>query len=125
MKTTMVAALRAALVTTTILGSAVALPTIATAQTTTAAIRGQVRDAAGAAVAGAAVVAVNGGTNQSFRTVTAANGSYILNGLRPAQYTITVTGTNGDVSVQRIIVSIGQSATLDATLAPAAAGAAG
>nr|WP_235524763.1 carboxypeptidase-like regulatory domain-containing protein [Sphingomonas sp. Leaf230] len=121
MKTTMVAALRAALVTTTILGSAVALPTTATAQTTTAAIRGQVRDAAGAAVAGAAVVAVNGGTNQSFRTVTAANGSYILNGLRPAQYTITVTGTNGDVSVQRIIVSIGQSATLDATLAPAAA----
>ena len=121
MKTMMVAALRAALVTTTILGSAAALTTAATAQTTTAAIRGQVRDAAGAAVAGATVVAVNGGTNQSFRTVTAANGSYILNGLRPAQYTITVTGTNGDVSVQRIIVSIGQSATLDATLAPAAA----
>ncbi|WP_307088852.1 TonB-dependent receptor [Sphingomonas faeni] len=121
MKTMMVAALRAALVTTTILGSAAALTTAATAQTTIASIRGQVRDAAGAAVAGATVVAVNGGTNQSFRTVTAANGSYILNGLRPAQYTITVTGTNGDVSVQRIIVSIGQSATLDATLAPAAA----
>ena len=117
----MTATLRAALVTSTILGSAAMLTAPAAAQTTTAAIRGQVRDADGAAVAGATVVAVNAGTNQSFRTVSAANGSYILNGLRPAQYTITVTGTNGDVSVQQIIVAIGQSATLDATLASAAA----
>jgi hypothetical protein len=124
MKTMMVAALRAALVTTTILGSTAALTTAATAQTTTAAIRGQVRDATGAAVAGATVVAVNSGTNQTFRATTGANGSYILNGLRPAPYTITFTGPNGDVSVQRISVGVGQSATLDAVLAaPGAASA--
>lgn len=117
MKTMMVAALRAALVTTTILGSAATLTTAATAQTTTAAIRGQVRDAAGAAVAGATVVAVNTGTNQTFRATTGANGSYILNGLRPAPYTITFTGPDRSVSVQRISVGVGQSATLDAVLA--------
>ncbi|MEG3172867.1 TonB-dependent receptor [Sphingomonas sp. ZB1N12] len=121
MKTMMVAALRAALVTTTILRSAAALTTAATAQTTTASIRGQVRDAAGAAVAGATVVAVNTSTNQTFRATSSANGSYILNGLRPAPYTITVTGPNGDVSVQRISVGVGQSATLDAVLARAVA----
>ncbi|WP_185784098.1 carboxypeptidase-like regulatory domain-containing protein, partial [Listeria monocytogenes] len=52
-----------------------------------------------------------------FRATSSANGSYILNGLRPAPYTITVTGPNGDVSVQRISVGVGQSATLDAVLA--------
>ncbi len=121
MKTITAAALRAALATTTILGTSALFVTSAAAQTTTASIRGQVRDGAGAAVTGATVVAVNAGTNQTFRTTTDARGAYVLNGLRPAQYTITITGADGAVSVQRTIVGIGQSATLDATLAAAPA----
>ena len=126
MKTMMATALRAALATTTILGTTVALIAPASAQTTTAAIRGQVRDAAGATVAGATVVAVNDGTNQTFRATTSATGSYVLNGLRPATYTITFTGPDGAISAQRISVGVGQSATLDAVLAaPTAAAPAG
>ncbi|MEG3083180.1 TonB-dependent receptor [Sphingomonas sp. PB2P12] len=126
MKTIMATALRAALATTTILGTTATLIAPASAQTTTAAIRGQVRDAAGATVAGATVVAVNDGTNQTFRATTSATGSYVLNGLRPATYTITFTGPDGAISAQRISVGVGQSATLDAVLAaPTAAAPAG
>jgi len=120
MKTTTMVALRAALATTTILGASIALTAPAAAQTTTASIRGQVRDAAGAPVGGATVVAVNAGTNQTFRATSSAGGAYVLNGLRPAPYTVTVTGPNGDVFVRSIVIGIGQATTLDATLAPAA-----
>ncbi len=122
----MTAALRATLATTTILGAAALTATPAAAQTTTAAIRGQVRDAAGAPVAGATVVAVNEGTNQTFRATSGPNGAYALNGVRPGPYTITVTGTNGETFKQRISVGVGQAASLDAMLAaPEAATAAG
>lgn len=126
MKTLTIVALRATLSASTILGSLALTVMPAAAQTTTAAIRGQVRDGAGAPVGGATVVAVNKSTNQTFRATSDARGGYALNGLRPAQYTITVTGTNGESSTQVIIVGVGQSATLDAVLAgPAAAPAAG
>ncbi len=121
MKTITAAALRAALATTTILGTTVALIAPATAQTTTASIRGQVRDAAGAAVAGVTVVAVNRATNQTVRATSSASGNYVLNGLRPAQYTITATGPNGATFEQAVIVGIGQATTLNVVLAPASA----
>ena len=91
-------------------------PAPSVAQTSTAQLRGTVRDAAGAAAAGATVVAVNIGTNQTIRAVTDANGAYALTGLRPATYDVTVTGTNGERFTRRVIVSVGQSGTLDATL---------
>ncbi|WP_445190783.1 TonB-dependent receptor [Sphingomonas sp. Tas61C01] len=93
----------------------------AAAQTTTAQVRGQVSDAAGAAVGGASVVAVASGTNQTFRTTTDASGAYVLAGLRPGGYTVTITGTSGDVFTQAVSVSVGQSATLDAALGAAGA----
>jgi outer membrane receptor protein involved in Fe transport len=81
-----------------------------------------VTDAAGAPAAGAQVVAVNTGTNQTFRSTTNANGQYGLNGLRPGPYRVTVTGADGQVFEQVVTVAIGQSATLNAALgaAPAA-----
>lgn len=102
-------------------GVAVSVAAPAHAQTTTATIRGQVRDAAGAAVAGATVTAVNTGTNQTFRAATDARGAYVLNGVRPAPYDVTITGPGGETFNQRIVVSIGQSATLDAMLGAAGA----
>jgi hypothetical protein len=97
----------------------------AAAQTTTAQVRGQVSDASGAAVGGATVVAVASGTNQTFRTTTDASGSYVLAGLRPGGYTVTITGASGDVFTQVVSVSVGQSATLDAALGAAGADVAG
>lgn len=106
-------------------------PGAAVAQTTTGQIRGQVRDAAGAAVGGATVTAVNLGTNQTLRAAADANGSYSITGLRPATYDVTITGPDGATFRRRVIVVVGQSATLDARLgaatepaAPAADGAA-
>lgn len=119
MKTTTIVALRAALAATTILGG-VALTAPAAAQTTTAQIRGQVRGSDGAPVSGAAVTAVSTATNQTFRAVSDANGAYTLNGLRPGEYTITISGAAG--SFERVVVvGVGQSATLDATLGEAPA----
>lgn len=117
MKTMMTAALRATLATTTILGSAAVLSAPAAAQTTTASIRGQVTGQDGAPAAGAAVTAVNTGTNQTQRSTADGNGAFVLNGLRPGQYRITTTATSGETAERLVIVSIGQSATLDIRLA--------
>jgi outer membrane receptor protein involved in Fe transport len=97
----------------------------ASAQTSTAQVRGQVSDASGAAVGGATVIAVASGTNQTFRTTTDASGAYVLVGLRPGGYTVTITGASGAVFTQAVSVSVGQSATLDAALGTAATDVAG
>lgn len=98
---------------------AIACATSAMAQSTTGSIGGTVTDASGAPVAGATVTATNEGTNAQSSATTAANGRYILNGLRPAAYTIRVDA-GGAAIEQRVTVGIGQSATLD--LAPQAEG---
>ncbi|WP_232283379.1 TonB-dependent receptor [Sphingomonas sp. PAMC 26617] len=86
------------------------------AQTSTAAIRGQVTDAAGTPVAGATVAAVSSDTNQTYRATTDANGGYTLNGLRPGSYQVTSTATDGQTNTQLVTVAIGQTASLDATV---------
>ena len=96
--------------------TAVAVP--AAAQTITASISGQVRDAQGAGVPNAKVTAVNEGTNQSITANADADGNYTLAGLRPGPYTIS-TEIGGAAVSDRVTVEIGQAATLD--LAPAAA----
>lgn len=88
------------------------------AQTSTAAIRGQVTDAAGSPVAGASVAAVSSDTNQTVRATTDATGNYSLNGLRPGPYQVTSTATDGQTATQLITVAIGQTASLDVTVAP-------
>lgn len=119
------AGLRTALVSTTALGAAAGMIAPAAAQTTTATVRGQVRSPDGTPESGATIVAVNAGTNQTFRASTNANGDYVLVGLQAAAYNVTVTGKTG--SFQRLVrVGVGQSASLDVTLgsSPAATSAA-
>ncbi|MEP9361254.1 TonB-dependent receptor [Sphingomonas sp. KR3-1] len=101
---------------------AVLLPTMASAQVSTASLRGQVIGADGAGVAGAQVSARSTGTNQTARAVADSSGAYVLNGLRPGQYEVIATSGSETVS-QTVIVGIGESASLDLTLggAPAAA----
>jgi Carboxypeptidase regulatory-like domain/TonB dependent receptor len=107
------------------LGVAIAAAPAAYAQTTTASLRGQVRDAAGAPATGATVTATNTGTNQAYRATSDARGSFTITGLRPATYSVVVTGANGETFTQQVVVSIGQAATLDVTLGAAAPDAGG
>lgn len=86
--------------------------TPAAAQVSSGAVGGQVTDAAGAPVAGGTVTAVNEGTGQSVSTTVGPDGRYTLNALRPAPYTIT-TDAGGVAIERRIIISVGQDATLD------------
>ena len=113
--------LRAALSAGTILGMTAVFTAPVAAQTTSGQVRGQVTDAAGTPVAGAQVVAVNTGTSQTFRGTTDANGEYRLNGVRPGPYRVTIAGGEGLTYEQVVTVAIGQSASLDATLAAAPA----
>ena len=91
------------------------------AQTTTGTIRGKVTLAGGAPAPGATVVATNAAIGQTLRATADPQGNYALNGLRPGTYEIVFTGTNGETSTQRVVLSVAQAATLDATLGAAAA----
>jgi len=116
MKITTAAGLRAALAASTILAAA-ALPIApAHAQTSVASIRGTVRNAAGAPAAGTAILATSTTTNQTFRATSAADGGYVLNGLRPGVYTVAVNGPDGTSFSQVVSVGVGQAATLDIVL---------
>lgn len=103
-----------------LLASALLAASPAYAQLTTATIRGNVT--AGAAPApGATVTARNIGTGFTTTTTTRANGSYVLTGLRPGTYDISVAAADGGTRTERVIVSVGQSATLDVDTSAAVA----
>jgi TonB dependent receptor len=109
-------ALSAALLATTLLAGTPAL-----AQVTNATIRGNV-SAGDTAAAGGTVTARNVDTNAVQTAPVGANGFYILPGLRPGTYDVSVTGQDGVAGpAQRVIISIGQNATLDLDTAAAAA----
>lgn len=107
---------------TLLAGGAVMLPTLASAQVSTASLSGQVIGADGNAAAGAQVTARSIATNQTFRAVSDANGGYALNGLRPGEYEVTATAGTETVS-QNIVVGVGEAASLDLTVGGAAANA--
>ncbi|MBB4840674.1 outer membrane receptor protein involved in Fe transport [Sphingomonas kyeonggiensis] len=105
---------------TLLAGGAVMLPTLASAQVSTASLSGQVTGADGSAAAGAQVTARSIATNQTFRAVSDANGGYALNGLRPGEYEVTATAGTETVS-QNIVVGVGEAASLDLAVGGAAA----
>jgi len=109
-------AFAAALLATSLLASAPAF-----AQVTTATIRGNVTTSA-APAPGVAITARNVDTGSTNTVTAGADGSYVLAGLRPGTYDISVASADGAAGpAQRVIVSVGQSATLDLdTAAPAA-----
>lgn len=98
---------------------AVALATPVSAQVTTGSISGTVSDSSGASVAGVTVTATNEDTNSTIDAVTAEDGGYVLSGLRPAPYTIKAEGKGVSIE-RRVVLAVGQSATLD--LVPDSAG---
>jgi len=94
---------------------AVLLPGMASAQVSTASVRGQVIGADGNGAAGAQVAARSTATNQIWRATGDANGGYTLTGLRPGEYEVTATA-GSESTTQRVVVAVGQSASLDLTI---------
>ena len=119
------ALLRAMLLGASAFTIAATVATPAMAQLTTSTIRGTVSNGT-AVTPGAVVTAVNVDTNATTRSTAGTDGSYVLTGLSPGTYDISVGGAKDAApSTQRVIIGVGETATLDldtaATAAPATA----
>ncbi|HZH41686.1 MAG TPA: carboxypeptidase regulatory-like domain-containing protein [Gemmatimonadales bacterium] len=79
----------------------------AAAQTTTGTIRGVVRDSAGGVLSGADIEARNPATGGVRRTTSGDDGAYVLPGLVPAVYDLTVRHIGSAPSTRRVQVEIG------------------
>jgi hypothetical protein len=76
-------------------------------------LQGVVKDPVGAPFANAPIIATNPGTGAQFKTVSAKNGSYTLNGLPPGKYKILV-GLPGLKSYEKsLTVVAGKAESLD------------
>src|SRR6266513_2944591 len=101
-----------------------ALAVIATSpawsQTSTGSIRGYVRDANGAPVAGARVMAVNPATTAQREVATQSNGFYAILGLVPAEYDVTARQIGMAPQKVHVRVLIGEVFPLDFKLGASA-----
>ena len=113
--------LRAMLLGASVFTMATVVATPAMAQLSTSTIRGTVSSGT-TATPGAIVTAVNVETNATTRTTAGPNGSYVLTGLRPGTYDISVSAADGTAaSKERVIIGVGETATLNIdSAAPAA-----
>ena len=81
-------------------------------QVSTATIKGLVRQGDAPAGAATQLVAINTANGYTYRTTTAADGSYVLTGLAPGVYQIQVGGQKS----QPVTLTIGETASLDLSL---------
>jgi phosphotransferase system IIA component len=89
--------------------------------TTDGAIGGVVTDPSGAVVPGAGVSTVNVGTNAKAATTTDGNGRYVLIHLQPGTYTVEINAKGfGTYKQENVIVEVGRTTAVDATLTVAA-----
>lgn len=104
------------------LAVAIALGTAgaASAQVTTSTVRGSVTDN-GTAEAGATVVARNTASGFTSRTTANTDGGYVLSGLRPGTYEVTVTTTAGETASDVVTIGVGQVGDLDLAVSGGAA----
>lgn len=86
------------------------------AQLSTSTIKGQITRAGAPAQAATQIVAVNRANGYTYKTTTAADGSYVLTGLAPGSYQIQVGGQKSD----EVTVAIGETASLDLSIGSAA-----
>ncbi|MGH9631031.1 MAG: carboxypeptidase-like regulatory domain-containing protein, partial [Bryobacteraceae bacterium] len=88
-----------------------------TAQTETATLSGIVTDPAGAVIPAAVTQAMHEATGITAQTVSNADGYYMLSGLRPGTYTLTVSAPAFKTLAQTgIVLQVNQAARLDVTL---------
>jgi outer membrane receptor protein involved in Fe transport len=85
------------------------------------AIVGAVTDQTGAVIVGAKVNAVNLGTNAQSSTQTDGVGRYVIDHLNPGVYSLEITAAGfGSFKHSHVIVEVGRSTSIEATLKPAA-----
>jgi outer membrane receptor protein involved in Fe transport len=85
-------------------------------QVETGQIAGSVSDQSGAVIAGAIVTAKNLGTNAVRSTTSNETGGFVLPGLEPAKYEVTVNSANFEPFVAKVEVTVGSRIALDARL---------
>src|SRR5262245_60034967 len=90
----------------------VAAPYAALAQSTSATLRGTIVDDTGG-LPGATIVAQETGTGFTFTATSAADGGFVLAGLRPGSYDITVSMPQYKPAARRLTVLVGQNIDLD------------
>jgi hypothetical protein len=104
-----------------LLGGALVAPLgTAHAQTSTGSVRGFVRSPQGAPLAGAAVEARNIDLGTRRNTVAGDNGFYVIAGLTPGPYEISVRRIGSAAQSRRVHVGVGQTLILDFRLADTA-----
>jgi Carboxypeptidase regulatory-like domain len=86
-------------------------------------LNGTVQDTSGRIIVGASVIARNLATNQTYPATTSTSGYYFVPNLPPGQYEISVQAGGFAKSVQTgLVLTVGQTATIDVTLKVATAG---
>ena len=92
----------------------------ASAQTVTGTIRGRVMDESGSPVASATITARNTASGGARSAISSADGMYVLAGLQPGTYEISVSMIGYSADPQTVRVLIGQSLNMDMRLQPQA-----
>jgi len=103
---------------------ALALAQHAAAQATIsfAQLNGTILDSSGRTIVGASVSLRDIGTNRTYNATSNASGFYVVPNLQPGQYELTVQNAGFAKYIQSgIVVSVGQTATVDVTLKVASA----
>lgn len=96
-------------------------PTTTSAQVETGQISGTILDQSGAVISGAHVTVKDLSTNTERSTVSSASGAYLVPGLEPATYQVTVTSGSFKPFTAKAEVTVGSTVTLDAKLSVSAA----
>jgi hypothetical protein len=94
---------------------AIATPTLH-AQVETGQITGTVMDSAGAVVSGATVSIKSLGTSTVHKTASSGSGTYLVRGLEPDIYEVTVTSPSFKPFVAKVEVTVGGHVSVDAKL---------
>jgi hypothetical protein len=91
------------------------------AQLTSATISGKVMDSAGAAIPGASVTATNTATGGITHAETDGQGSYVLTGIAPGPYSVSISRDGFEsYEQQNLVVTVEQTVALNASLHPGA-----
>lgn len=96
-------------------------PSVATAQVTSATVRGRVLSQGQPAPAGVQIIATNSETGFTKQSTTQEGGVYALIGLAPGTYQLKITGEGFQQTARAVRVQIGQTIDLDLQAVPAAA----
>src|SRR5580765_1665271 len=91
----------------------VLIPAVLLAQSFRGSIRGNVKDASGALLAGAKVTAKNNATGLSRETKTGEDGSYVLAELPAGVYVVIAEAANLSPTAQNIVVNVGVDSAAD------------